>query len=690
MTKASLNRSAAALVALALVAGCNTSSSVPPRASRMSGTIALSLDDTSIYVADADNNQVVVVDAAKQKVLRKVPVGAEPSRVLVASDGRVYVSNRQGRSVSVLDSAVTKEVARIAVGTEPTGLAMTADGKTLLVANTTNASVSLVDIPTLKERSVIATPQDPSGITVLPDGRAYVTHLRTGSVSIIDVAAGTVSSSQISLQLPVATTGGENRLPGQPVAPVLGANGLVYIAHVQSKETATPTTVSNSDAYAGSPGSVSVVAPAVATVDTTTNLVRVGTGFQSAFTPGPCGTCGAPGAPTPPGSASPAAETDIPPSILTVINQPLSGPSAAVVDPSGGFLYIAHMNSNNVAIVYTDPSTVLSTPTTAPVPTTGASGVPSVTQGIYQIVQVGAGPNGIAIPTSADRAYVYNSFDHSISVLLADSSQHSIVAQPAYSIGATSLTPEQDLGRRLFFSAADPRMTDTVAGGIACASCHPSGREDGRTWLFTEGPRNTPTVAGRHLTTTAPYHWDGTLLTMHDFNTIIVNRMGGSGDETAGATAPAPLSESDFNALLAFMDNQTPPDNPWVTPANAASAARGKVLFETTAGCIACHSGPDFTDNLFHNVGTQNTGPGGVSPITGQPELFPTADSNNPTTTGVNTPTLHNLFITMPYFHDGSIATIEDRLAITGNQHGTPDALSAAQKADLAMYLRQL
>ena len=61
-----------------------------------------------------------------------------------------------------------------------------------------------------------------------------------------------------------------------------------------------------------------------------------------------------------------------------------------------------------------------------------------------------------------------------------------------------------DTGHDLFNRSANPK------NGLACASCHPEGREDGHTWKFSSiGPRRTQTVGG-HVLDTAPFHWTAT------------------------------------------------------------------------------------------------------------------------------------------------------------------------------------
>jgi len=677
-----------ALAALAFSASACHSTSESSVELRGSGAIVLSKDDSHLYIADSDNNQLVIVNRASRAVEKTVAVGKGPEKAIVGADGRVFVSNRFSRSVSVVDPVLGTEVSRITVGTEPTGLALSHDGKSLVVANSTNNTLSVIDTQSLTVARTVETPADPTAVVVNADGKVYVSHARSGLISVLDLRTGQPTSAPMNLTLSPSKTGGEQRTPGMPSDLVLGAGGRIYIPHVQSKQTPTATTVTTGggDTYAGGgqPGSVPVVANGVATIDTTSNVLLNGPGLEKfssfGFGEGDCFDCGAPPRKDDSSGGTPeqAGPADLaPPVIMTTMNQqPMSGPSSLAIEPSGQFLYITNMNSGNVAIV-TANGLSLDSKDGADVPGFG----PSLTNGLIALVKVGSGPKGIAIMASGEEAYVYNSFDESISVLTAQDGQ--VVSQEPIKIAEVPLGPTERLGRKLFYGADDSRMTNPAAGGIACASCHPNGREDGRTWQFTEGPRNTPTLAGRHLATTAPYHWDGLLNDMHAFKKIVQERMGGSGEDSS-FNGTNPLTEPDFNAMLAYLDSLPKPDNPALkedgTPVNADAAARGKLVFEdkTKANCIECHTGEDHTDNGFHDVGTETH----LSLETNQLEIFPNH---------VNTPALHNLFFTGPYLHDGSLATLRDRVSQNnGDLHGNTSGLTESERDDLVAYLQTL
>src|SRR5262249_39761655 len=92
------------------------------------------------------------------------------------------------------------------------------------------------------------------------------------------------------------------------------------------------------------------------------------------------------------------------------------------------------------------------------------------------------------------------------------------------------LTPEELLGKQIFYNSADGRMT--VEGYLSCATCHFDGDDDGRTFDFTsrgEGLRNTTSLLGRRGTGQGPVHWSGNFDEIQDFENEIRELFNGSG-----------------------------------------------------------------------------------------------------------------------------------------------------------------
>ena len=147
---------------------------------------------TKAYVVSAGANLVTVIDTATGSVAGTVPVGTNPSRVVVSRDGaHAYVANTGSASVSVIDTASDAVTQTIAVGDSPSGLAVAPDGATLYVM-TAAGEIDVVDTAQQVVRATI--PVGASGaIAVTPDGsRLYVA---ADLVYVIDAAANAVVKS---------------------------------------------------------------------------------------------------------------------------------------------------------------------------------------------------------------------------------------------------------------------------------------------------------------------------------------------------------------------------------------------------------------------------------------------------------------------------------------------------------------
>jgi cytochrome c peroxidase len=188
--------------------------------------------------------------------------------------------------------------------------------------------------------------------------------------------------------------------------------------------------------------------------------------------------------------------------------------------------------------------------------------------------------------------------------------------------------------------------------GVACASCHPEGREDGRVWNFAEsGPRRTQSFAGG-LGSTAPFHWSGDVEDMSTLvHEVFVSRMGG----------PRP-NRGQVALFSNWLDQIPAPERPNL---DAAAVQRGEAIFhDATVGCGDCHAGDLLTNNLTVDVGT-----GGFFQV----------------------PSLVGLDARAPFMHDGCAPTLDARFgSCGGTTHGQTADIDEAARADLVQYLRSL
>ncbi|MCA9510565.1 MAG: cytochrome-c peroxidase [Myxococcota bacterium] len=112
-----------------------------------------------------------------------------------------------------------------------------------------------------------------------------------------------------------------------------------------------------------------------------------------------------------------------------------------------------------------------------------------------------------------------------------------------------------------------------------------------------------------------------------------------------------------------------------------AQQQRGLATFMDT-GCITCHNGPTIGGKSFQKLGL-------VHP-------YETADLGREKLTGnasdrhvFKVPGLRNIAETGPYFHDGSIATLDEAIRLMAH-HQLGKELDDAQVADIAAFLRAL
>jgi hypothetical protein len=193
-----------------------------------------------------------------------------------------------------------------------------------------------------------------------------------------------------------------------------------------------------------------------------------------------------------------------------------------------------------------------------------------------------------------------------------------------------------------------------AGGGLACASCHPEGGEDGRVWNFAcAGARRTQSIRGG-ISPTAPFHWDGSET---DFSRLM-------DDVFTGRMAGPSLSTDQKAALQGWVD--TIPAMPPTTGLDAAAVARGQALFtDAQVACSSCHAGTLLTNNSTVDVGT------------GQ---------------ALQVPSLRGVSWRAPFMHDGCAATLADRFGTCGggDKHGATSKLAPAQLADLTTYLQSL
>lgn len=269
------------------------------------------------------------------------------------------------------------------------------------------------------------------------------------------------------------------------------------------------------------------------------------------------------------------------------------------------------------------------------------------------------------------------------------------------------------LGRQLYF---DPRLS--ADNTVSCATCHnpKHGWSDARATSQGVGGklggRNAPTVIN------AAFHrfqfWDGRAATLEEqalgpianpveMNLPVeeavarLNQIEGYRTQFNEIFGSDCTKETLAKAIAAYERTILSGDAPYDRykagdkAALSESAARGMTLFFGKANCSACHSGPNFTDFAFHNIGVGMDKP---EPDKGRAEISKLEGD----TGAFKTPTLREIARTGPYMHDGSMQTLE-QVVEHYNKGGTPNKyldeeifklnLSDQEKTDLVTFMKE-
>ena len=255
------------------------------------------------------------------------------------------------------------------------------------------------------------------------------------------------------------------------------------------------------------------------------------------------------------------------------------------------------------------------------------------------------------------------------------------------------------LGRQLFF---DRRLSRD--GSVACATCHNPNRGfstpvpaaigvGGR-----QGRRNAPALINRGYG--RAFFWDGRISSLEEQVLKPIqdpNEMDLTLEEASkrvNLDVPA-LSRALASYVRSILSGDSPYDRFVNGDRGALSTEEqlGLQIFRGKGNCTACHVGPNFTDEQFHNTG--------VSWRDGRiADEGRFAISTHPQDRGAfKTATLREIARTAPYMHDGSIATLEDVIEFYSeggranpflDSEIRPRNLTPEEKRALVAFLRTL
>jgi cytochrome c peroxidase len=255
------------------------------------------------------------------------------------------------------------------------------------------------------------------------------------------------------------------------------------------------------------------------------------------------------------------------------------------------------------------------------------------------------------------------------------------------------------LGRRLF---TDRRLSRDRS--IACSSCHDPERafSDGRPVAIgidrQVGRRSAPALINRGYG--RAFFWDGRAATLEEQVLQPIQDPTEMNMTLADVRARVGLAPGDVSRALASyvrsilsggsrFDRFVNGDRRALSP----EQQEGLRVFRGKGNCTACHVGPNFTDERFHNTGIAWRD--GALQDEGRSAVTGNAEDRG----AFKTPTLREIARTAPYMHDGSLVSLEDVVEYYdrgGNANPVLDSelsplkLTASDKRSLVAFLHAL
>lgn len=276
-------------------------------------------------------------------------------------------------------------------------------------------------------------------------------------------------------------------------------------------------------------------------------------------------------------------------------------------------------------------------------------------------------------------------------------------------------TPEKvELGRLLYF---DPRLSST--GTVSCNSCHNLmlGGDDNRAFAMgvhgKTGGRSAPTVWNAAFSKVQ--FWDGRAASleeqakgpvvapvemgMRDLDHVMARIRAIPGYEpyfvrAFGKDKPMTIDNA-ARAIAAFERTMITPNSPYDrfvkgdSEALDAQQQRGMKTF-AEVGCTGCHSGPAFNGNgafMKFPTFTDNSYVAKYDFMADKGRFEATGKEADKHLWKV--PTLRNIALTAPYFHNGAVTTLDEAVRVMARVQLNRD-LSDAQVADIVAFLNGL
>ena len=607
-------------------------------------------DGKTIYIVNKDSHEIAVFNTENDTIVKTIALGDDTfpqSATLSADEKTLYITGGgyKGRVLAV-DPAAGSITKTVAAGHTPIAAALSPDGTKLFVCNQFTNDVSQYALPDLTLTRTVKVVREPRAAVVTQDGKyvlvANAIPLMPGNYidaedPMVDTGKDIYVASEVSVintetgeTKPILLPNGSGALHGMAMSP---DGRYVYITEIIARFLLPTTQVER--------GWMNTAA--VAVIDTTKLDTEHG-GYVNAV-------------------------------LLDDVDLGAANPWGITTSADGTKLYVAIAGTSEVIAI---DAVAMHKKLDAEPERSGPSNVNYGGQVSDNLAYLAGLKTRIKLPGKGARAItaangsIYVGMYYSDTLLKLDETRLRPNVRPA--VIALGPTPEWTPERRgeVWWNDA----TLCFQSWQSCASCHPDARMDGYNWdLLNDAqgnPKNAKSLVYTHLT--PPSMWsqsrDNPENNGWDITTMGVECVR-TGFRHIHFTMPNEEISRDIDAYIRSLK---PEPSPFLVDGKLSERAeRGKKIFDDPkVGCAVCHPAETyFTDMKMHDVNSQ---------------------CYYDRTPFFDTPTLHEVWRTSPYLHDGRYVEMRDvfKLGVHGDTMGDVGGLTDEQIDDLVEYIMSL
>jgi YVTN family beta-propeller protein len=501
-----------------------------------------------------DKNELLVIDAEKGKVTRRIKVGTQPHSVVVSHDGNLaYVSNQWSDNVSVVDLTTGDISATLATSGGPAGMVISKDGKALYVVNAYSSDISVIDLEHQKEINRIVAGNNPTGAGLSPEGLIFVTSRRAVIAPYGDTLRSEITviddlNRKITDRLDVTSAYLMENIDFTP------SGDLALFTLIRPKNL-----IPSIQVELGF-----MMTHGFGIIDNDGRIFQLLTDEPNAY---------------------------------------YSDPFDIVISHDGHKAFISNSGVNCITVVNIDSVRSLLKNTSSEMMRQFSNHLGISSRYVTARIKTGANPKGLTLSPDGKYLYVAEQLEDRIMVINTET----LETERTIDLGGPRRITVARQGRRLLNNAGH-----TFQDQYSCYTCHPDEHEDGLVYNMASkdmGRNVTNTQSLRDIAETAPFKWNGKNQTVFKqdgirFSTVL--------------TRTEQFSFKNLDAITAYiMTGIKFPPNLQYNPDGelTENQLKGKEIFERDTDnfgrpipennrCITCHPPPYYTDLQTADVST--------------------------------------------------------------------------------------